>query len=318
MKKIFLTGASGCIGHYIAEALIQETDYELYLLVRDPQKLQFDYQGRSNIHILLGDLRDIEQYGGLLSTMNIAILAATSWGGEEESYQINVVKMLTLISFLDPDVCEQVIYFSTASILNQKNELLPEAGEIGTNYIRTKYICYTKLSESKITDKITTLYPTLVLGGDEKKPYSHLYSGLPDVLKYIGLVRWFKADGSFHFIHAKDIAQVVLYLVDHDPPERRIVLGNQRTTVNQGVEKICAYLNKRIYFRIPLSMGLANFFIKVFNLQMEAWDRFSINYRHFTHTKTYTPASFGLKNYCSTLDDVLALRGIARGNSALS
>jgi hypothetical protein len=45
---------------------------------------------------------------------------------------------------------------------------------------------------------------------------------------------------------------------------------------------------------------------------MEAWDRFAMNYRHFTHIKTYTPADFGLKNYCSTLDDVLALRGIPR------
>ena len=51
---------------------------------------------------------------------------------------------------------------------------------------------------------------------------------------------------------------------------------------------------------------------KVFNLQMEAWDRFAMNYRHFTHIKTYTPADFGLKNYCSTLDDVLTLRGIPR------
>jgi len=45
---------------------------------------------------------------------------------------------------------------------------------------------------------------------------------------------------------------------------------------------------------------------------MEPWDRFAMNYRHFTHFKTYTPADFGLKNYCSTLDDVLALRGIPR------
>jgi nucleoside-diphosphate-sugar epimerase len=133
-------------------------------------------------------------------------------------------------------------------------------------------------------------------------------------LKYIGLVRWFQADGSFHFIHAKDIAQVVNYLIENPAPESKIVLGNQRTTANQAVEEICTYLNKKIYFRIPLSLTIANFFIKVFNLQMEAWDRFAMNYRHFTHIKTYTPADFGLKNYCSTLDDVLTLRGIPRKN----
>ncbi|MEG3439386.1 NAD(P)-dependent oxidoreductase [Pannus brasiliensis CCIBt3594] len=312
MKKIFLTGASGCIGHYIAEDLIQETDHELYLLVRNPEKLKFDYKARENIHILVGDMREIDRYQDILKTINIAILAATSWGGEEETYQINVVQTLALMNYLDPEVCERVLYFSTASILNQQNQLLPEAGKIGTNYIRTKYLCYSKISELKIADRVTALYPTLVLGGDETKPYSHLYGGLPDVLKYIGLVRWFQADGSFHFIHAKDISRVVLHFIDHEAPEKKIVLGNQRTTANQGVEEICAYLNQRIYFRIPLSIALANFFIKVFNLKMEEWDRFSMNYRHFTHARTYTPASFGLENYCSTLDDVLALRGIEK------
>ncbi|MFN6198841.1 MAG: NAD-dependent epimerase/dehydratase family protein, partial [Dolichospermum sp.] len=41
-KRILVTGASGCIGHYITEALIQNTNYELYLLVRNPDKLQID------------------------------------------------------------------------------------------------------------------------------------------------------------------------------------------------------------------------------------------------------------------------------------
>jgi nucleoside-diphosphate-sugar epimerase len=313
MKKIFLTGASGCIGHYLVDELIVNPDYELYLLVRNPDKLKFDYRGRANVHLLVGDMLDIDRYQDLLKTIHIAILAATSWGGEEESYQINVVQTLKLMDALDPDRCERVLYFSTASILNQKNEPLPEAGTIGTNYIRTKYLCYSKISELKIADKVVTLYPTFVLGGEQNKPYSHIYGGLPDVLKYIGLVRWFQADGSFHFIHAKDIATVVSYLIEHEPPEQKIVLGNQRTTANQGVEEICRYLNQRIYFRIPLSIAIANFFIKVFNLKMEEWDRFAMNYRHFTHARTYTPASFGFPNYCSTLDDVLALRGIDRG-----
>ncbi|MFN6274782.1 MAG: NAD-dependent epimerase/dehydratase family protein, partial [Microcystis sp.] len=164
MKKIFLTGVSGCIGNYIAEILLENPDYELYFLVRNPEKLKFTYQGRSNVHILLGDMENIGVYADLLKTMNIAVLIATSWGGEEESYQINVVKTLELISYLDAQICEKVLYFSTASILNQNNQPLPEAGEIGTNYIRTKYICYSKFADLEIADKIITLYPTFVLG----------------------------------------------------------------------------------------------------------------------------------------------------------
>lgn len=279
MKRIFLTGASGCIGHYISEALIQETDHELFLLVRNPDKLGFDVQARPGITVLQSDLRNIEQFGALLKTMDVAILAATAWGGTREAFDVNVVKTIRLMNLLDPEVCEQVIYFSTASILDRDNQLLKEAGQLGTEYIRSKYDCLTRLGKLAIAPKITTVFPTLVIGGETNKPYSHLSSGLRGVVKYVDLIRWFKGDGSFHFIHARDIATVIRYLVEHPPtPEvrlesesefsDRLILGNQRLTVNEAVEEVCAYLNKKIYFRIPLSLWLANFFIVLFRIQM--------------------------------------------------
>lgn len=313
MKKIFMTGASGCIGHYMAETLIKNTDHELYLLVRTPSKLQFDYQSCSGIHILEGSLQEIEQFKDLLKTIDVAILAATSWGGEEESYQINVVKTKELMSYLDPNLCEQVIYFSTASILDRQNKPLPEAGEMGTTYIRTKYLCYTQLKELEIFPKITTVFPTLVFGGDQNKPYSHLSGGIKDVVKWIDLIRWFKADGSFHFIHGQDIATVIAYLVDHPPYDQEshdLVLGMTPMTANQTVEAICNFLHKKIYFQIPLTLGLANFFIKVFNLKMADWDRFCINYRHFVYDQYINPRQLGLDNYCSDVIDIFKVSGI--------
>ncbi|MDJ0729499.1 MAG: NAD(P)-dependent oxidoreductase [Crocosphaera sp.] len=313
MKRIFITGASGCIGHYMAEALIKETDHELYFLVRNPEKLQFRYQTRPNVHLIIGDLQNIEKFSDFLKTVNVAILAATSWGGITESFEINVTKTLGLMKLLNPDVCEQIIYFSTASILDKNNQPLSEAGRLGTNYIRTKYQCYTQLHKLPIYNKITTVFPTLVFGGEANKPYSHLSGGIKDVIKWIDLIRWFKADGSFHYIHARDIAQMIKYLVENPPSEsdhKNLVLGNKRTTVNQAIQEICNYLNKRIYFQMTLSIILVNFFIKVFRLRMEDWDYFSINYRHFTYKDTVTPATFGMKNYCTTIEDVMQLSGV--------
>ncbi len=313
MKRIFITGSSGCIGHYMAETLIQETNHELYFLVRNPEKLQFNYQSSPNVHLMIGDLQNIEKFSDFLKTVNVAILAATSWGGISESFEINVTKTLGLMKLLDPDICEQIIYFSTASILDKHNQPLPEAGKLGTNYIRTKYQCYTQLDKLPIYSKITTVFPTLVFGGEPNKPYSHLSGGIKDVIKWINLIRWFKADGSFHYIHARDIAQIIKYLVENTPSEsdnRNLVLGNKKITVNEAIENICNYLNKRIYFQITLYIILVNFFIKAFRLRMEDWDYFSINYRHFTYKDTVTPATFGLENYCTTIEDVMQLSGV--------
>lgn len=311
-KRILLTGASGCIGHYITEVLIQQTTHELYLLVRNPGKLQIDVQVRPGVTVLQGDMRTINQFATLLKTIDVAILTATSWGGEN-TLDINVFKTLELLRLLDPEQCEQIIYFSTASVLDRQNQLLKQAGELGTDYIRSKYDCLRQVEKLAIAPKITTVFPTLVLGGETDKPYSHLTSGISEVIKYIDLIRFLRVDGSFHFIHGRDIATVVKYLIDFPPQTgepRRFVLGQSQITVNQAVEEVCAYLGKRIYFRIPLSLGLANLIIALFRIQMAAWDRFCMSYRHFTYNNVINPGSFDLSNNCQTMTDILKLNGI--------
>ena len=319
MKRIFITGASGCIGHYMTEALIQNTDLELYLLVRNPDKLQFDYRSRPGIHILVGDLSRIEEYSDLLKDINIAILAATAWGGKDETYNINVAKTLALIDLLDPQVCQRIIYFSTASILDRNNQLLLPASKFGHDYIQTKYECFTRLAERAIADKIIAVFPTLVFGGEENKPYSHLSAGITDVTKWIGLIRWFSLDGSFHFIHAEDIARVISYLVenpDYSPTTESsaglncLVLGNPAISVDRAIAEITSYFNKKVYLRIPLYIWLTNIFIKLFRIQMDAWSRFSLDYRHFTYKNPVTPASLGMQNHCSTVEELMKASGV--------
>ncbi|NEP89541.1 MAG: NAD(P)-dependent oxidoreductase [Okeania sp. SIO2C2] len=312
-KRIFVTGASGCIGHYIVESLIQNTQHELFLLVRNPEKLKIDYKARSGVNLLTANLREIEGFSDLLSEINVAILVATAWGNLQEVFDINVVKTIKLVKLLNPEVCENIIYFSTASILDSQNKLLKKAGEIGTDYIRSKYDCMYQLSRLKNVPPLTCLFPTLVLGGDDKKPYSHLSSGLPEIIRYIGLIRWLKADGSFHFIHAEDIARVVTYLVENPPQSQelqKLVLGNTPVTVNQAITEICAYLKKRIYFQFNLSPWLIELIIVVFQIQIAAWDRFCLEYRHFTYQNPVNPATFELPTSCPTLADVLRTRNI--------
>jgi nucleoside-diphosphate-sugar epimerase len=311
VKRIFITGASGCIGHYITDELIRETQHELFLLVRNPDKLKLDCTRRSGITVLQGDLNAIGDVRDTLDAIDCAILTAAAWGGTQECWDINVTKTHELIDLLNPEVCQQVLYFSTASLLDRHNCLLPEAGQIGTDYIRSKYDCLQTLPRLALSDRMTVLYPTLVLGGDEQMPYSHISGGLPDVMKWINAIRFFKVDGSFHFMHAADIARVVRHFVEHPPHAlQHHVLGNEPYTVDRAIREICAYLDRRIYFRVPLSGWLVDFFIKVFNIQMADWDRFCLSYRHFVYDRTISPAALGLPAHCPTMVDVLKTRNI--------
>jgi nucleoside-diphosphate-sugar epimerase len=313
--RILVTGASGGVGHYISETFINNTEHELFLLMRSPAKFQLDPQVRAGVNIVTADMKQIGDQAELLKTIDVAILTAASWGGQD-AFDVNYTKTHELLSLLNPQVCQQVIYFSTASVLNRQNQLLPEAGQIGTDYIKSKHQCLSTLGELAIAGRITTVFPTLVLGGDDHKPYSFLSEDLPKVTKYAGLLRWIKAEGSFHFIHGQDIAAVVRYLVEHpevaDQYDRKVVMGNQLVMVEQGIQEICAYLGKPVIFQVPLSIALINLVIKVFKIQMSEWDYFCLQNRHENHDPIVSPATFGLPVYAATLSEVLSTRGIAR------
>ncbi len=78
MPTVFITGASGCIGHYLVEELA--TDFELYLLVRDPARLRFDPAQYKKVAILPGDMDSIADHAAILDRMDYCIHAATAWG----------------------------------------------------------------------------------------------------------------------------------------------------------------------------------------------------------------------------------------------
>jgi nucleoside-diphosphate-sugar epimerase len=302
-RRILLTGASGCIGHYLSEALIQQTDDELFLIIRDPAKFKVPVDSRANVYIVQADLRDVDSLRSLLTTIHCAVLVATGWGDVE----LDVIKTLGLLQALDPQVCQQVIYFSTASLLGRDGTVLPEALSIGTDYIRAKAQCYDKLMAMDLGFPVLTVFPTLVMGGDHNKPYSHLSSGLPDVLKWAGLLRFFKLEGSCHFIHAQDIATVVLQLIQHpeSAPSQKLVLGNAAITANEAIAALCKAANQRIYLQLNLTPRLANWIIRLFNIKMGAWDYFCLNYRHFHYSNPISPKTLGLTSAYPTLNDIL-------------
>ena len=306
-KKVFITGASGCVGHYLIEMLLAKTDYELYLLVRDRRKLQIDLRDRANVHIIEDSMQNIGQHRDLLRTMEFVVSTAAGWGGEE-AFVVNRDKTIELFSMLDPQVCERAIYFSTASILDSHNQIIPEAGQIGTDYIASKHACLATLEGSSIRDRLISVFPTLVFGGAVDKPYSHLSRGLKDILKYVPYVRFFKTNGSLHFVHAIDIAQIVTHLLTAPsvaPSPARLVLGMQRLTVQDLITQFCEHLNLKVGWQLELTPFLVDTVIKLFRIEVAAWDRFCIAQRDFTYD-VVSPETFGLASKYPRIANLLA------------
>ena len=313
-KRIFITGGSGCVGHYLADALIHQTDHELFFLVRHPHKLRFDGAYRPGVQVLTGDVRDESVYAALLPSVQVAILLATQWGGEG-TFAVNVDANLRIMQLLDPQVCEQVMYFSTASILDRQLRVLPQAKTLGTEYIRSKCACYEALPTLPIYDRITVFFPTLIFGGDQDKPLSHVATGLHQLPRYLRWVRWLRADGCFHFIHAQDIAQVVLHYLERPAREfRQCVLGNEVIGINEAVRELCDYFGLSVppwqFHLTPRRVAWLMRVARWLGVPFIPRDDFCAQYRYFCYEPVVHPGRLGLTPYCQNLRELLQVLGI--------
>ncbi len=321
--RILITGASGCVGQYTAAWLLENSDAELLLWLRDPAKLTAISADQPRVRLLVGDLRETDRFASELSTVTRVIHTATAWGDPERAHQVNVVAVKRMLALLNPAVVEQIIYFSTASILDRSLQPLQEALAYGTEYIQTKAQCLKELEQHPLAERIVAVFPTLVFGGrvDGTSPFptSYLTEGLGEASKWLWLARWLRADASFHFIHAADIAAIcgLLATGPHLPnpeagqgPVRRIVMGQPWISVNEAVATLCRWRGVSRTPGIPLWSWLIEGLIKILPIEINAWDRFSIHQRHFIHDPVTQPERFGGQSHGPDLETILMDSGL--------
>lgn len=323
-SRILITGASGCVGQYTAETLLRNSDAELLLLLRDPSRLTAVPADHPRVRLLVGDLRELGPHAEAIAGVDRIIHTATAWGDPQRAYEVNVLAVKELLRLTDPERLQQVIYFSTASILDRQLQLLPEACQYGTEYIQTKAQCLEQLEQHPLAERIVAVFPTLVFGGSvgggDPHPTSYLTAGLGEAVRWLGLAKWLRAEASFHFIHAADIATVCAHLATspHGPnpepgqgPVRRLVLGQAPITVNDTVARLCRWRRGwRPPFGIDLQGWLIEGLIRLLRIEMNPWDRFSLRQRHFLHEPVSPPERFGLVSFAPTLEAVLETAGV--------
>ncbi len=322
-NNILITGSNGCVGQYLTDWFLNNTKLNLFLMVRNPKKLPLTIRSHKRVNLLVCDIRDCFKFREEISKVNFLIHTATAWGDPKRAYEVNIKAFEELLDMLDERVLERIIYFSTASILDKKTELMREALIYGTEYIQTKYECYEKLKESLFAKKTSVIFPTLVFGGnfseEDNFPLSYLTEGLREANKWLWIARFFKIDAKFHFIHAKDIAQICGFLIKNnkrfDIGFSKFVLGQKEITIDQALKTLLKRNNQKRYFSIPLTKGIIKILLKVLPIQTTSWDSFSIKKYDFNHKPITNPETFGLKSYGKTLNKILKLSKLPRCNN---
>ncbi|MEP7345022.1 MAG: hypothetical protein ABI877_07140, partial [Gemmatimonadaceae bacterium] len=185
-------------------------------------------------------------------------------------------------------------------------------------YIRSKAEC-ARVLRGGVAVPLTVVYPTLVVGGGERGiPLSHFTGLLQQIARRQPILRFVQASGSFHAIHAADIARIVAQLVEERPGVgvRELVLGGAAVSVNEAIDALCAALDVRRIRLVQLSPRLVQMCIRLFDIQLADWDRFCLDRAHFTHRQPTMPADVGGQSGYPTFASLLAFALPAAGRNS--
>ncbi len=285
-------------------------------MVRDKSNLPLSVQTNTRVKLIICDIRESKKYKKEISQVSYLIHTATAWGDPQRAYEVNIKAFEELLEMLDIKKLEKIIYFSTASILNTNTELMRESLIYGTEYIKTKYECFERLRESSFADKTFAVFPTLVFGGTLGKksqyPVSYLTSGLKEIGKWLWLARFLKLESKFHFIHAKDIAQICGFLIkNHHEAEykgfKKFVLGQRFISIDNAINILLKRNKMKRYFAIPLTRKILKLLLRILPIKTTPWDSFSIKKYDFNHVPITNPETFKLKSHAKSLNDILRL-----------
>ena len=167
------------------------------------------------------------------------------------------------------------------------------------------------------------IFPTLVFGGTLNRksrfPVSYLTEGLREVNKWLWIARFFKLDSKFHFIHARDIAQICGFIIKNQQKKdlkgfKKFILGQKNITIDEAISILLKRKGLKRFFIFPLTKRMIKILLKILPIQTTSWDSFSIKKYHFDHETITNPETFGLKSYAKTLNQILNQAKLSRCN----
>lgn len=316
MDKILVTGGSGCVGTYVLRALLQQSRAQVLAVVRNPARLSPALRNDPRLTVIEADLRETDRIAAQAKGVETAILIATAWGGDD-TMDVTCTANRRLGQALAAAGCGHVLYFGTASVLDRTGALNEFARTHGTPYVQAKYALVEAMEAlHSPTMRVTGLFPTLVLGGEpasDGAPISHLAALMPQIARHLWLIRLLDADAALHLVHPQDIATVVVRLIQH-PPETdtpaRLVLGNPATRIGDLVEAACIHFGMRRRAIITLRPSLAEFFVRLFRIQLSHWDRFCMENPDQSYDDPVNPACFDLPVFMPDLASGLTSIGL--------
>ena len=243
--RIFVTGATGFVGHHVARALAAE-GAELRLLVRKSSKLANLEGIAGETHV--GDLLKPESIRPALAGCDALVHVAADYRlwipDPQQMYRANVDGTRALLALAREAKVPRVVYTSSVATMHFRtdgvvvNEDTPVSlKDMVGHYKRSKFMAEQEaIAAAKAGQKVMILNPTSPIGSNDSKPtptgrivLDFLTGKFPAYM-----------DTGLNLVDVSEVARAHVLALTKGKHGRRYILGGENLTLKQILDKMSA------------------------------------------------------------------------------
>jgi len=243
--KVFVTGATGFVGHHVARAL-SDQGADLRLLVRKSSRLS-NLEGITG-DTVVGDLSSPESYAPALQGCDAVLHVAADyrlWIRDPDAmYRVNVDGTRDLLKLSREAHVRRVVYTSSVATMAFRtdgivvNEDTPVSiNDMVGHYKRSKFLAEQQaIAAAEDGQQVIILNPTTPLGPNDSKP-------TPTGRIFVDFLNHkFPAyvDTGLNLVDVAEIARTHVAALEVGKPGRRYILGGENLTLKQILDKMSA------------------------------------------------------------------------------
>src|SRR5580698_6798890 len=243
--KVFLTGATGFVGHHVAKALA-EKGADLRLLVRKSSNLK-NLEGIPG-DTVVGDLQKPEGFKGALGACDAVMHVAADyrlWIRDPDAmYRANVDGTRDLLRLAREANVPRVVYTSSVATMHFRadgivvNEDTPVSlADMVGHYKRSKFLAEQQaIAAAQDGQQVIILNPTTPIGPNDAKP-------TPTGRIFVDFLNHkFPAymDTGLNLVDVAEVARAHVGALTAGQPGRRYILGGENLTLKQILDRMAA------------------------------------------------------------------------------
>ncbi len=243
--RVFLTGATGFVGHHVANALAVE-GAELRLLIRKTSKLA-NLEG-INGDTVVGDLATPQSFASALQGCDAVVHVAADyrfWIRDPAAmYRANVDGTRDLLRLAREAHVPRVVYTSSVATMHFRtdgiviNEDTPVSlADMVGHYKRSKFLAEQQaIAAARDGQQVMILNPTTPVGPNDAKP-------TPTGRIFVDFLKGdFPAyvDTGLNLVDVTEVARTHVAALTTGTPGRRYILGGENLTLKQILDKMSA------------------------------------------------------------------------------